>query len=124
MPGFERFSVCLSPSETPARVHTMPQRAPPIPDASGPRKQAARAGGTVLPNIRKGAAAAASSGGAPSFAPACSIFRRYLRGKGLKFTPERAMVLDAVLAEEGLFDADRVAENLKSQGHRGSRATT
>ena len=33
------------------------------------------------------------------------------------------MVLDAVLAEEGLFDAERVAANLKRQGHRGSRAT-
>ena len=63
------------------------------------------------------------AGAAAPFAPVCSIFRRYLRGKGLKFTPERAMVLDAVLAEEGLFDAERVAENLKRQGHRGSRAT-
>lgn len=78
-------------------------------------------GGKTLSNIPRVARLPA---GAPApFAPVCSIFRRYLRGKGLKFTPERAMVLDAVLAEEGLFDAERVAENLKRQGHRGSRAT-
>jgi Fur family ferric uptake transcriptional regulator len=82
---------------------------------------ASEVGGTVLPHIRKGTTPA--RGQAPSFAPACSIFRRYLKGKGLKFTPERAMVLDAVLAEEGLFDAERVAANLRAQGHRGSRAT-
>lgn len=58
-----------------------------------------------------------------SYAPVCSVFRRFLRSNGLRFTPERAMVLDAVLAEEGLFDAERVAANLKRQGHRGSRAT-
>jgi Fur family ferric uptake transcriptional regulator len=75
----------------------------------------------ILPHIRKGTTPA--PGQTPSFAPACSIFRRYLKGKGLKFTPERAMVLDAVLAEEGLFDAERVAANLRAQGHRGSRAT-
>lgn len=73
----------------------------------------------VLPHVRKAVAAPATT----SFAPVCAVFRRYLRGKGLKFTPERAMVLDAVLAEEGLFDAERVAANLRTQGHRGSRAT-
>ena len=57
------------------------------------------------------------------FAPACATFRRHLRESGLKFTPERAAVLDVVLREPALFDAERVADEIKRQGHRGSRAT-
>ena len=38
----------------------------------------------------------------------CAIFRRYLHGKKLKFTPERAMILDAVLRKTGLFEAERL----------------
>ena len=34
------------------------------------------------------------------YIPACSIFRRFLKKQGLKFTPERAKILDAVLAKE------------------------
>jgi Fur family ferric uptake transcriptional regulator len=57
------------------------------------------------------------------YAPACATFRRHLRGEGLKFTPERAAVLDVVLHQPALFDAESVADELKKQGHRGSRAT-
>ena len=81
---------------------------------------AGRPRGVVLPNLPRSAVARGKAG---PFAPACATFRRHLKNQGLKFTPERAMVLDAVLAEEGLFDAERVIDNLKSQGHRGSRAT-
>ena len=80
----------------------------------------AAGGSTVLSSIPKGAVANRK---AVPFAPACATFRRHLKAAGLKFTPERAMVLDAVLSEAGLFDADRVTDNLKAQGHRGSRAT-
>lgn len=59
----------------------------------------------------------------PKFAPACATFRSFLRGKGLKFTPERAAVLDVVLGQPALFDAENVADAIKEQGHRGSRAT-
>jgi Fur family ferric uptake transcriptional regulator len=47
-----------------------------------------------------------------------------LHGERLKFTPERAMILDAVLRREGLFGADELVTDLKSLGHRVSRATT
>ena len=57
------------------------------------------------------------------FAPACATFRLYLKRQKLKFTPERAAVLDAVLRQNGLFDAETIADVLKDQGHRGSRAT-
>jgi Fur family ferric uptake transcriptional regulator len=57
------------------------------------------------------------------YEPVCAIFRRYLHGEKLKFTPERAMMLDAVLRKEGLFEPEQVVEDLKALGHRVSRAT-
>ena len=57
------------------------------------------------------------------YEPVCAIFRRYLHGQQLKFTPERAMILDAVLRKEGLFGADELVTDLKCLGHRVSRAT-
>jgi Fur family ferric uptake transcriptional regulator len=57
------------------------------------------------------------------YEPICAVFRRYLHGQKLKFTPERAMILDAVLRKESLFEAEGLAADLKSLGHRVSRAT-
>src|SRR5437667_6931100 len=57
------------------------------------------------------------------YEPVCAIFRRYLHGQKLKFTPERAMMLDAVLRKEGLFEPEQLVEDLKKLGHRVSRAT-
>jgi Fur family ferric uptake transcriptional regulator len=57
------------------------------------------------------------------YEPVCAIFRRYLHGQSLKFTPERAMMLDAVLRKEGLFEPDQLVSDLKQLGHRVSRAT-
>ena len=57
------------------------------------------------------------------YEPVCALFRRYLHGEKLKFTPERAMILDAVLRKEALFDAEGLVDDLKKLGHRVSRAT-
>src|SRR5882757_8663931 len=57
------------------------------------------------------------------YEPVCAIFRRYLHQEKLKFTPERAMILDAVLRKEGLFEPEGLIDHLKSLGHRVSRAT-
>ncbi|HEY1628405.1 MAG TPA: transcriptional repressor [Tepidisphaeraceae bacterium] len=57
------------------------------------------------------------------YEPVCAVFRRYLRGEKLKFTPERAMILDAVLRKTALFEADQLVSDLKQLGHRVSRAT-
>ena len=57
------------------------------------------------------------------YEPVCSVFRRYLHQANLKFTPERAMILDAVLRKEGLFEPDGLIDYLKSLGHTASRAT-
>lgn len=55
--------------------------------------------------------------------PMCSVFRRFIRKQGLKFTPERAMILDAVLAKEGVFEADQLLYEMREAGHRVSKAT-
>lgn len=57
------------------------------------------------------------------YEPLCAIFRRYLHKAKLKFTPERAMILEAVLARSGLFAAESLADDLRKAGHRASRAT-
>ncbi len=57
------------------------------------------------------------------YEPLCAVFRRYLHGQQLKFTPERAMILDAVLRQNGLFEADQLVRDLEQLGHRVSRAT-
>lgn len=58
------------------------------------------------------------------YEPVCAVFRRYLHGQKLKFTPERAMILDAVLRQNGLFEAEKLLAELSKLGHRASRATT
>lgn len=60
---------------------------------------------------------------ATPYEPVCAVFRRFLHGQKLKFTPERAMILDAVLRKEGLFDAEQLVGDLKRLGHAASRAT-
>ncbi len=55
--------------------------------------------------------------------PICAIFRRFLKGQGLKFTTERAQTLDVVLSKPGVFEADELLEEMKQAGHRVSRAT-
>jgi len=59
----------------------------------------------------------------PLILPLCSIFRRYLKRQGLKFTPERAQILNAVLAKDTVFDADQLLFEMRQANHRVSRAT-
>lgn len=75
----------------------------------------------ILPSIPRSAVAAQRE--SLPYEPVCAVFRRYLHGQKLKFTPERAMILDAVLRKQGLFEADALAKALKALGHRVSRAT-
>lgn len=55
--------------------------------------------------------------------PMCAIFRRFLKRKGLKFTTERALILDGVLSKEGVFEADELLTEMREQDHRVSKAT-
>jgi Fur family ferric uptake transcriptional regulator len=73
----------------------------------------------ILPHLRRAAGQRTSL----PYEPVCAIFRRYLHGQKLKFTPERAMILDAVLRKTALFEAEQLAIDLRQLGHRVSRAT-
>ena len=74
----------------------------------------------ILPNLPKVAIQRPKS---LPFEPVCAIFRRYLHAHQLRFTPERAMILDAVLRQTGLFEAERLVADLQHLGHQVSRAT-
>lgn len=50
----------------------------------------------------------------PATIPACSMFRRYLRSQGQKYTVERAAILEAVLQTRGLFEAEQIVDQLAS----------
>jgi Fur family ferric uptake transcriptional regulator len=78
-------------------------------------------GAHILPNLPRVSASRRDE--ALPYEPVCAIFRRYLHGRKLKFTPERAMILDAVLRRTGLFEAERLVADLKQIGHAVSRAT-
>ena len=52
-----------------------------------------------------------------------AIFQRFLKRQGLKFTSERAKILDAVLAKEGVFEADALLYEMRQSGQRVSKAT-
>jgi Fur family ferric uptake transcriptional regulator len=75
----------------------------------------------VLPSLQKFAAEAQRQ--VLPYEPVCAIFRRYLHDQKLKFTPERAMILDAALRKQGLFEPEQLAADLKTAGHHVSRAT-
>lgn len=55
--------------------------------------------------------------------PLCAIFRRALREEGLKYTPERARILDTIIEIDGLFEAEQLLDTLKSRGYSVSKAT-
>ena len=65
----------------------------------------------------------AEAAGVLPYEPVCAVFRRYLKGQKQKFTPERAMILDGVLRQEGLFEPEELVARLKQSGNRVSRAT-
>jgi Fur family ferric uptake transcriptional regulator len=75
----------------------------------------------ILPNIPR--VRSGSQRQVLPYEPVCAMFRRYLHEQKLKFTPERAMMLDAVLRKKGLFEAEQIVTDLKDLGRRVSRAT-
>ena len=66
---------------------------------------------------------AAPTGELEIMEPLCAVFRRKLKAEGLKYTPERARVLDAIVRREGLFEAEGLIASLRGAGQRVSKAT-
>lgn len=47
--------------------------------------------------------------------PLCAVFRRKLKGEGLKYTPERARILDAIVRAPEPFTVDQVIAMLERE---------
>jgi Fur family ferric uptake transcriptional regulator len=56
-------------------------------------------------------------------APLCAVFRRFLKARSLKYTPERADILDAIIQRDGLFEAEELLLDMRDRGYRVSKAT-
>jgi len=55
--------------------------------------------------------------------PLCAVFRRRLKAAGQKYTPERARILDAILAIDDIFEADQLQEAMREGDFPVSKAT-
>jgi len=55
--------------------------------------------------------------------PLCAVFRRKLKSEGLKYTPERAQILDTIIQIDDVFEAERVQVELRDADLRVSKAT-
>ncbi len=62
-------------------------------------------------------------GPAETMAPLCAIFRRFLKSQRLKYTPERADILEAIIERDGVFEVDELLMDMRDRGHRVSKAT-
>lgn len=60
---------------------------------------------------------------APLIEPMCAVFRRFLKRQGLKFTPERAIILESVLSKNDVFEAEQLLYEMRDAGLRVSKAT-
>ncbi len=58
-----------------------------------------------------------------AMAPLCSVFRRFLRSRNLKYTPERADILNAIIERDDVFEVDQLLMEMRERGHRVSKAT-
>jgi Fur family transcriptional regulator, ferric uptake regulator len=72
-----------------------------------------------LPSTSSGAADADSM----IMAPLCSVFRRFLRSQNLKYTPERAEILNAIIERNGVFEAEELLLEMRHRGYQVSKAT-
>ncbi len=75
--------------------------------------------------ITGGKASAGLGGGAADSIQSATVrLREHLRARGLRLTPERLVLLQAVLDHPGHFDADQIWAKLKRRrGRTASRAT-
>lgn len=52
-----------------------------------------------------------------------TVFRKYLRDRGIRYTSARQKILDAVLELHEHFEAEQVLHLLRQQGHQVGKAT-
>ena len=52
-----------------------------------------------------------------------NVFRNYLRGRGLRFTPERRVILEGIFSFSGHFDIEKLYDKLHRKAGEISLAT-
>ncbi len=55
--------------------------------------------------------------------PLCAVFRRFLRSRNLKYTPERAEILNAIIERDEVFEVEALLAEMRQRGYRWSKAT-
>jgi len=58
-----------------------------------------------------------------AMAPLCAVFRKYLKSRKLKYTPERADILNAIIERDDVFEVEQLQMEMRQRGHRVSKAT-
>jgi Fur family ferric uptake transcriptional regulator len=58
-----------------------------------------------------------------AMAPLCAVFRKFLKTQSLKYTPERADILNAIIERDEVFEVDELLADMRSRGYRVSKAT-
>jgi Fur family transcriptional regulator, ferric uptake regulator len=53
---------------------------------------------------------------AAAMAPLCAVFRRFLKSKDLKYTPERADILNAIIEHDGVFEVEQLLRDMQRRG--------
>jgi len=55
--------------------------------------------------------------------PLCSVFRRYLKSQNLKYTPERADILEVIIERDGVFEVEDLMDQMRKSDDGVSTAT-
>jgi Fur family ferric uptake transcriptional regulator len=63
------------------------------------------------------------SGRSSAMAPLCAVFRRYLKTQSVKYTPERADILNAIIERDDVFEVEQLLADMHERGHGVSKAT-
>ena len=62
-------------------------------------------------------------GGLDVVMPLCAVFRKHLKSQDLKYTRERADILDTIMETDDVFEADMILDEMKKRGYGSSKAT-
>ncbi|MCI0362367.1 MAG: transcriptional repressor [Phycisphaerales bacterium] len=75
----------------------------------------------------QGSGSAPNDGADPAelaaMAPLCAVFRRFLKAQDLKYTPERADILNAIIERDGVFEVEELMLEMRKRGYQVSKAT-
>ena len=77
----------------------------------------------LRPNPKPALNAAPDAAEIAAMAPLCAIFRRFLKTQDLKYTPERADILNAIIERDDVFEVEQLMLEMRQRGYHVSKAT-